>query len=486
MSSAFRRTRGGIPAGGSTSSLSPEGTSRTAPSPSPSSSLLVGYQGVKAWTGGIHLTSVGLKDMDVIVGGGQPLGTCMWIQQDRWCVDLALSLVKYWTAEALSQGQCLMIPVKAENKAMLQENEPSEFGWDETSPQPQGSALFPSHQDVTNLLQSLPSNLHWEKQKKREEHESSSEQTVAGRLESLEILEEEEEEDEEKETDKGLKVAWQYKLSVQRERLGLNNDHKIKASAASAHNTTSTNVYCHSYNLSGRMNDQRSIAVDSCVVAVEDTEYPQLSDARRGMSLFQDLSARIRNATSDGQPKVIRLLFFHTDLAMLTVALPLLLVWIRKESLPVVIMICSKPTSDPKIWSALSKSADVVMSTEGFASRNEYPPPPEFRNLQGLLTLWKLATVTAATANGGGHFADLTTSKRPAAYIYGFKRDHRKLHIPLLHIPPEDYAEGGGSVGSGVRSGAGRPASDITQPRQSHATPSTGCASNTAGSVLDF
>ena len=83
------------------------------------------------------------------MGGGQPLATCMWIQQDQWCVDLALSLVKYWTAEALSQDQCLMIPVKTENKPMLQENEPSEFGWDKTSPHPQGSALFPSHQDVT-------------------------------------------------------------------------------------------------------------------------------------------------------------------------------------------------------------------------------------------------------------------------------------------------------------------------------------------------
>ena len=367
---------------------------------------------------------------------------------------------------------------------MLQETGPSEVGWDDASPHsPQGSAMFPSLQEVTNLLLSLPLNLHWEKQKQREERESSSEQRAAGRLESLDILEEEEE-DEESETDKGLKVAWQYKLSVQRERLCLNNGYQRKATA-SAHNTFS-DVFCHSYNLSGRMNDQQSVAVDSSVVAIDDTEYSQLSDSRRGMALFQDLSFRIRNAASDGQHKVIRLLFFQTDLAMLTVALPLLLVWIRKESLPVVIMICSKPTSDPKIWSALSKSADVVMSTEGFASRNEYPPPPEFRHLQGLLTLWKLATVTAATANGGGHFADLTTNKRPAAYIYGLKRDHRKLHIPLLHIPPENYAEGGGSVGSGVRSGAGRPASDIMQPRKSHATSSTGCGSNSAGSVLDF
>ena len=108
------------------------------------------------------------------------------------------------------------------------------------------------------------------------------------------------------------------------------------------------------------------------------------------------------------QNKVIRLLFFHTDLAMLTVTLPLLFVWIRNEFLPVVIMICSKPMSDPKIWNAPSNSADVVMSTHR---------PPEFRHLQGLFDL-------VETCDGDGSHADLTTSKRPAAYIYGFKRDH--------------------------------------------------------------
>jgi hypothetical protein len=148
-----------------------------------------------------------------------------------------------------------------------------------------------------------------------------------------------------------------------------------------------------------------------------------------------------------------------------------------------VVMVCTPPTTDCKSWTQLSRTCDAVLSTEGFASRKEYPPPPEFRHLQGLLTIAKVSTVTAATANGGGHFGDMTISKRPAAFIYGCKRDRRKLHIPLLHIPPEDYAEGGGSVGSGARSGGGK----MQEPKKKkNSGGGMGCASNLEGSMLDF
>jgi uncharacterized membrane protein YgcG len=166
---------------------------------------------------------------------------------------------------------------------------------------------------------------------------------------------------------------------------------------------------------------------------------------------------------------------------MLQVALPLLLAHIRTHRLPVVVLIAVQPWTTPGAQRQLClgrRASDVVLTAEGFSSRRDYPPPPEFRLFHGLLKVHKVSTVTAATAHGGGHFADATVSKRPTALLYGLKRDRRKLHIELLHIPPEDYAQGGGSVGGGARSGAGRPAKKVE---------SGGCGSSGGGSSpLDF
>jgi hypothetical protein len=332
-----------------------------------------------------------------------------------------------------------------------------------------GESTFASHDEVEAILLSLPRNLHWDKQKRKDQQQAKQ---MSEAPQSLTILEED---DEEADADEGLQVAWQYKKSVQEQRSGLESSKSAVSSASNA------NVFCHSYDLSSRMNEQRTIDVDSSIVGIVSRKWQDESASAKGVALYRDLVDLLQNGMTGG--KAIRLLLFHLDLELASIALPLLMVYIRQRSLPVVVLLCSQPTGDTKSWYSLSRTADVVMSTEGFASRKEYPPPAEFRHLQGLLTLSKVSTVTAATANGGGHFADLTTSKRSAAFIYGFKRDRRKLHIPLLHIPPEDYAEGGGSVGSGVRSGAGKKTSENVKRPSSGGM---GCSSNMEGSVLDF
>jgi hypothetical protein len=319
-----------------------------------------------------------------------------------------------------------------------------------------------SKADIEDLLQSLPRNLHWDKY---QQSESKQEDAPSQALSSLQILEEGEDEDDE--ADGELDIAWQYRKSVQRERM-----ETVESTASLG---KPSNIFCHSYDLSGRLSEQSSISPEDYMLSLQRCENQRHSQAC-GFHLFRELVSAIQ----EKQGKVVRLLLFHPNLDVLTVALPLLLAHIRQHRLPVVVLLCSTPTSATnKSWIRLQRSADVVLSTEGFASRREFPQPPEFRDLQGLLTIMKLSTPTAATANGGGHFGDLTISKRPPAYIYGFKRDRRKLHIPLLHIPPEDYAAGGGST-SGSRSGAGR----VDTKKKTGG--GMGCASNAGGSVLDF
>jgi hypothetical protein len=344
--------------------------------------------------------------------------------------------------------------------------------------------------DLESLLLSLPRNLHWDKHKKKaEEHkkkvdkqQTSDDGQLTKQMAILDILEEEgEEEDQDedlfpsapKDDDEGLVVAWQYKQSVQQERLAT-------ANAGSANRTASLqDVFCHSYDLSGRMSDQEKpdyAPLSSIISLPLSSKGLCLSQQQWGIILFRNLIVAIKDKLSSSQGKALRLLLFHPSADDMAVALPLLLAHIRKETLPVVILVCTPPIKNVSSWIQLARTSDAVLSTEGFASRRKYPPPPEFRHLQGVLKIAK------------------TTRKltEVAALVYGFKRDRRKLHIQLLHIPPEDYAEGGGSVGAGgVRSGAGRPTSKLeggqqVASRKAGTSSGMGCSSNLSVSALDF
>jgi PAXNEB protein len=74
-------------------------SSSTSPSYFVTGPSFAALQGVRPWQGGTYLTSFGLHDLDTILGGGQPLGTAILLEEDRWMYDLARSLTKYWCAE---------------------------------------------------------------------------------------------------------------------------------------------------------------------------------------------------------------------------------------------------------------------------------------------------------------------------------------------------------------------------------------------------
>ena len=90
MSSSFRR--GGRIRSRPTSSSEALKTSL-------SSSAVLERVGTKPWVGGFTLTSSGLREFDAILGGGQPLGTAMLLEEDRWTQDLAMALMRYWAGE---------------------------------------------------------------------------------------------------------------------------------------------------------------------------------------------------------------------------------------------------------------------------------------------------------------------------------------------------------------------------------------------------
>ena len=111
MPSAFRRSgathRKRVTASGSSLPENPSSSSSLSSSslstknhPPAVTSSFRRFRGVKPWQGGTYLTSVGLNDLDSILGGGQLLGSSILLEEDRlWTRDLALTLVKYWCAE---------------------------------------------------------------------------------------------------------------------------------------------------------------------------------------------------------------------------------------------------------------------------------------------------------------------------------------------------------------------------------------------------
>lgn len=350
--------------------------------------------------------------------------------------------------QAISQEQSLFFPV-------FEEKSPSSF-----APAVQTSkGRSAASDEISQLLMSLPRNLHWVKAQKQQGAQPSTVDTPA----VLGVLEEG---DQGEDAEEGLEIAWQYKKSVQQKMLAQPFTQKRSLGSSS-------NVFCHSYDLSGRLTDQKPLNPSDYIVRIKDLEGRYKISP--GILLFRELVALL----TKNEGKAVRLVLYNTNPALMSVALPLFLSHIRKHKVPVVLLVYCQPSKDYKALSRLSGTCDVVLKTEGFSARRIHPPPPEFRLLQGILTISKISTVTAAAVTGGGFFGDISLSKKPAAFVYGFKRDRRKLHISLLHIPPEDYAQGGGSVGSGVRSGAGK----ITEKKK---TQTLGCASNSGGSDLDF
>lgn len=343
------------------------------------------------------------------------------------------------------------------------------------------------------FLSTLPRNLHLDKDRSKEDaiskaiiQKSSRQQEFEGFGTIQEVDDEdfEEEADELMGEDEGLTNAWQYKLSIQRERQG----------ATITKSTNETKTFCHSYDLSGRMEEQHPsdwffMGGRTHFLDCRCHWCPNFS-CKGTTSCAKHLYRKCVNGIQDilklNPNTVVRLLVMNAPVKILAVAFPLIQHFIRSNSLPVVMMLTVRPwlqtLSEQNVGSISSKQAivslrrncDAVLTCEGFGAMAS-PPPPEFSDLAGILTIRKIALQSLS------HFADSTTNRRPPANRYGMKRDRRKMHIRMLHLPPEDFSAGGSSVGSGARSGAGRSSDTSISKISGNKTalqPGMGCSTN--------
>jgi len=255
-------------------------------------------------------------------------------------------------------------------------------------------------------------------------------------------------------SDAGLTNAWQYKLSVQRERMGQTNLNSQKKRLE-----REGNVFCHSYDLSGRMQDQytQQFSNNDLIQIADCSPRSSCRDSRTAaISLYQRCLTHIEGQLRNRPDQVIRILIPNAPVQTLALALPLLLSIIRSRSLPIVLLLTIRtwtlpPKHQPSLTS-LRRASDAIFLCEGFAATTARPPP-EFSDLAGILSIKKLAMHSI----GVGHFSDSTTKTRPPSNRYGMKRDRRKLHVLMLHLPPEDFSKGGSRVGGGgASSGVGR------------------------------
>jgi len=226
--------------------------------------------------------------------------------------------------------------------------------------------------------------------------------------------------------DEDLQIAWQYRASVQKQRLG--NISQTKKS------------FRHSYDLQRKLLEQIPNARDFFVPA-------NLDWSQEPLAVLRDMMRLIRAHGPPDQNEVLRILLYHPNMESLTPILPFLVTFCR--NLPVVVLLLVTRHDTQTL-----RCCDASLTLESFVARRDYPPPPEFRLLDGLLHLHKVTHVYR-------HYGDTTVSKRPAAWTWGIKRDARKLRIELLHIPPEEYGAGSGSGGVRSTTGCGSAALDF-------------------------
>lgn len=367
-------------------------------------------RGTKPWINSSTLVSTGQRDLDVILGGGQTLGTSLLVLEDRFS-DYGSTICRYWAAEGVSNGQQVIL---------VDFDDVDDDGDD---------------YNFEAFVKSLPLDMNLQRAEKKREA-ALAEIPAEPPLASLTLVEEGDEDDFDEEKvdtigDGHLKVAWQYKKSMQ--------------SAPGAAPQTHPH-FCHSFDLSKRL---QSSHLELAPIMKRNL----CAESRSHASLFKSLVSVVSEALSTpvGGGNVIKLILRRPPYLVAASALVLFKSYVLSRKLPVATFVsvrpweatlgeasagCDAKTSSLSSLTQLIRSADTALRVDGFSGLMS-PPPPEFRDFVSIFSVIKVHS-----------------SRRPLAMRWGIKRDRRKMHIKMLHLPPEDYSERG-SVGGGARSGGG-------------------------------
>ena len=413
------------------------------------------------------LTSSGHRSLDALLLGGHPLGTSLLLSSDRF-TSYAYTAATYWAAEAVAQGQTLVVVSFEERGGGGSDDEDDD---DDDG----GGGKTGSGQETDwegrDFVKGLPKELFTAKAEK--EKAEGGEPRASNPLPSSipECRSDEEgggdddvDDDEQQPApqplagDEQLTIAWQYRTDVQASRSG---GVPAASKSGAAKSGGAARTYCHSYDLSKPMQVELLASNPPQLHSLNSDKYLSLpSSASGGLQLFLDVHALLAPLLSPPR-SVVRLLLLDPPASLLPSFLPLLSSRARSLNLPLVTLATLKPWLSPSgaLLVAAERAADVSLRFDGLSG---------LRQGSGA---GRLAFAPAAANNGGGDSAGATgglsaplgavlttlrgalggekggpvlgifAPRRPAATTYGVTRDRRKMHIEIMHLPP---ADGGG------------------------------------------
>lgn len=335
--------------------------------------------GVKAWINGQSLVSTGLKQLDEIFGGGYALGTFICIEEDE-LTYYAQTILYYSISESLSQNQNTII-------------------------------ICSSDKDTTNILNHLPFNL------------SRCDVTASGdsrnSVENPDVL------------TNHLKIAWQYGKYI-------TSAGKCRSESSGTElpqqQSAPATVYCHSYDLSRRLQEHLRSRDNLQVMLALDNNI--LGSSGLGQQLSQ-LVAAVAGLVQASPTVVHRVyvpqLFGVAELCDLSDEKSVRAVTFAVLSLKHIIrssqstLIVTLPSAflPSKLSNNVVAISDTMISITSFAGKSK-EIPAEFKEFCGFLSVKKVQQIGAVVPH------------RPPYDRYGLKRDRRKLHIEPLHLPPEE------------------------------------------------